>query len=214
MEPLGIALGVSGLIPLFKVCTQLFDLVDSSRTQGTDFEILSTMLEIERVRLCIWGQAVGFVTDDQSALDTNFPTELDDRLEDRRISAAVSDVLACMKRIFEDSHALKQQYGLQKAGDATNSPESRRESGRIALCTTFKLTLERFNSASATNQRSATLKTLQNGSSSTKRASKPWSKTCATSTTASAPCSRTSRVLRGKKSPPTSVTAWTRTNCI
>jgi len=108
MEPLSIALGVSGLIPLFKVCTQLFDLVDSNRTQGTDFEILSTMLEIERVRLCIWGQAVGFVTDDQSALDTNFPTELDDRLEDRRISAAVSDVRACMKRIFEGRLACAQ----------------------------------------------------------------------------------------------------------
>ncbi|PWW72109.1 hypothetical protein C7212DRAFT_287205 [Tuber magnatum] len=158
MEPLSIALGVSGLVPLFKVCTQLFDLVDSSRTRGTDFEVLSTMLEIERVRLCIWGQAVGFVTDDQSALDTNFPTELDDRLKDRRISAAVSDVLACMKRIFEDSYSLKQQYGLQKAGDATNSPESRRESGRTAFRTTFKRTLERFNSASASNQRNTALK--------------------------------------------------------
>jgi Prion-inhibition and propagation len=156
MDPLGLALGVSGLIPLYKVCLQLFDLVEAGRTQGTDLEILSTMLEIERVRLCIWGQTVGLVSADGNSLDAHFSTELDGRLEDRRISSAVSDVLACMKRIFEDSDALKQKYGLQKVGDVANSMVIRGESGRIALRTTFKRTLERFNS-SISNQHNTNL---------------------------------------------------------
>jgi hypothetical protein len=109
------------LIPLFKACTQLFDLVGAGRTCGTDFELLSTMLDIERVRLCLWGQRVGLVaySYDQSPLDTNLARttmELDARLEDRRVAGAVSDVLACVNCIFENSEALK-QYGLQKAGE-------------------------------------------------------------------------------------------------
>jgi hypothetical protein len=65
--------GISGLISLFKECTQLFDLIDSSPPDETDFKLMSkadfdlvsTILEIEQVRLCIWGQAVGLATDDQ-----------------------------------------------------------------------------------------------------------------------------------------------------
>lgn len=48
-----------------------------------DFDLVFTTLEIEQVRLCIWGQAVGLATNDQGALDTTFITEVDDRLKDR-----------------------------------------------------------------------------------------------------------------------------------
>lgn len=137
------ALGVSGLIPLFKECTQLFDLIDPRPPDQADFDLLSTILEIEQVRLCIWGQAVGLATDDLGALDTTFGAEVDDRLKDRRIAAAVSDVLKCLKCAIEDSPSLKRRYRLQVA-HTSDSPESRKTAPR----TTFKRTLERFNSTS------------------------------------------------------------------
>lgn len=85
------ARGIPGLISLFKECTQLFDLIDSSPPDQTDFELMSkadfdlvsAIPETEQVRLCIWGQAVGLATNDQGALDTTFVTEVDDRLKDR-----------------------------------------------------------------------------------------------------------------------------------
>ncbi|KFY85575.1 hypothetical protein V500_08293 [Pseudogymnoascus sp. VKM F-4518 (FW-2643)] len=122
-------LGIAGLIPLFKECTQLFDLIDPRPPDQADFELLSTILEIEQARL--W------------CVRHNLHSEVDDRLKDRRIAGAVSDVLKCIKSAIEDSRSLKWRYRLQTT-DTVDSPESR----EIAPRTTFKRTLERFNSAS------------------------------------------------------------------
>ncbi|KFZ00102.1 hypothetical protein V498_00285 [Pseudogymnoascus sp. VKM F-4517 (FW-2822)] len=142
------AFGISGLTSLFKECTQLFGLIDSSPPDQTDFDLMSkadfdlvsTILEIEQVRLCIWGQAVGLATDGQGALDTTFITEVDDRLKDRRISAAISDILTCIKDTIKDSRSLKRRYRLLGT-DTTGFPESSNSTPR----TTFKRTLDRFN---------------------------------------------------------------------
>lgn len=140
------AVGISGLTSLFKECTQLFGLIDSSPPDQTDFDLLSkadfdlvsTILEIEQVRLCIWGQAVGLATDGQGALDATFVAEVDNRLKDRRISAAILDALTCIKDTIKDSRSLKRQ-----ATDMTSSPTGSKNTPR----TTFKRTLDRFNSA-------------------------------------------------------------------
>ncbi|KFY38309.1 hypothetical protein V494_04408 [Pseudogymnoascus sp. VKM F-4513 (FW-928)] len=48
-------LGKPSLIPLFEEYTQLFGLIDARPQDEADFDLLPTTLEIEQVRLCIWG---------------------------------------------------------------------------------------------------------------------------------------------------------------
>src|SRR5271168_3259224 len=103
MEPLGLAIGVAGLVPLFSVCVQLFDIVDSGKAYGKDYEILIAKVEVERVRLFLWGESVGLSGQDVNILESDLRSQLDQRLEDRRVCSAVSDVLECMKRVFEDT---------------------------------------------------------------------------------------------------------------
>ncbi|KFZ24964.1 hypothetical protein V502_00548 [Pseudogymnoascus sp. VKM F-4520 (FW-2644)] len=163
-----------------------------------DFDPLSTILEIEQVRPCIWGQAVGLAADNQRALDTTFTTDLDGHLKDRRIAAAVSDVLKCIKCAIEDSPLLKRRYRLQVA-DTSDSPESH----KIAPRTTFNRTLR-----DSTLPSEVPSMPLQNWSSSTKSSFQTWSKTYAASTIASPACCLTETVLHANKSPTTSMKAW------
>ena len=82
-------------------------------------------------------------TDDQGALDTIFIAEVHDRLKDRKIVGAVSDVLKCIKSAIEDSRSLKRRYRLQETDTVYYS-----ESREITPRTTSKSTLERSNSTS------------------------------------------------------------------
>ena len=48
-----------GIISLWKTCVQVFDIVDSSKKYGMDFELLRLKLEVERIRLLMWGDIIG-----------------------------------------------------------------------------------------------------------------------------------------------------------
>jgi hypothetical protein len=155
MEPLGLAIGVAGLVPLFSVCVQLFDIIDSGKTYGQDYEILIAKVEVERVRLFLWGESVGLFGQDVNILESDLQSQFDQRLEDRRVCSAVSDVLECMKRVFEDTDALKRRYGLQQSASA---PAIQQSEGRNALKAVFKRTYEKFHSAAKANQQNASFK--------------------------------------------------------
>lgn len=152
MEPFGLATSIAGLAPLFKVCLQLYDVIDTGRSHGGDFEVLSIRLGIERIRLQMWGERMGL--DDATLTDEQLRAKLDERLVDRRVASAVSDVLACMKRVFEDSDGLQRTYGLAPL-DSMAPLDGARPPG--AFRTTFRRTLDRFNSASAARQQGATI---------------------------------------------------------
>jgi hypothetical protein len=156
MDPLGLAIGIAGLVPLFSVCVQLFDIIDSGQTYGQDYEILIAKVEVERVRLFLWGESVGLSGQDVNILESDSRSGLDQRLDDRRVCSAVSDVLECMKRVFEDTDALKRRYGLQQSASAPAIQQS--EGGRNALKAVFKRTYEKFHSAAKANQQNASLK--------------------------------------------------------
>jgi hypothetical protein len=156
MDATGLVIGAVGLISLFKTVVQVSDIIDASKHYGNDSEILSIKLGIERVRLTMWGEKLG-LTDANLDTSDSFQAQLDSRLSDRRVSLAILDVLVCMKRLFEDSGALKRRYGLQ-AVDGTVPASARGVVGGNALQDTFRRTFDKFNSAAAASQQNISLK--------------------------------------------------------
>lgn len=179
MDATGLAIGAVGLASLFQTVVQISDIIDTRKRYGVDSEILSIKLGIERVRLTMWGEKLGLM---DVNLDTDtLQSRLDERLSDRRVSLAVSDVLSCMKRLFESSRGLTQRYGLQLvddtaivsieqsvvpvafgAGAGGNNSDS--SSGGSpprsnALKDTFQRTLDKFNTTITDNQEKASVKT-------------------------------------------------------
>lgn len=50
---------VIGIVALWQSCIQVYEIVDSTRQHGMEFELLNVKFEVERVRLLCWGDAVG-----------------------------------------------------------------------------------------------------------------------------------------------------------
>ncbi|KAH8879064.1 hypothetical protein GQ53DRAFT_856395 [Thozetella sp. PMI_491] len=59
MEPVGLAVGVVGLLGLFSTCLEAVERVDAYREFGRDSHHLATRFEAERLRFQQWGRAVG-----------------------------------------------------------------------------------------------------------------------------------------------------------
>jgi hypothetical protein len=102
---------VAGLVisvaTAWKTCVQIFEIVDTSRKYGWDYEVLRIKLEVERVRLLAWGEAVGLAGLNNSQI---IP---DPRLRSREIQSMVMGVFGCIQNIFENSEALQNKYGLR-----------------------------------------------------------------------------------------------------
>ena len=50
---------VLGVVASWKTCVQIFDIVDSGKKYGMDYELLRVKLEVERIRLLTWDDMVG-----------------------------------------------------------------------------------------------------------------------------------------------------------
>ncbi|PKX97863.1 uncharacterized protein P174DRAFT_26 [Aspergillus novofumigatus IBT 16806] len=55
MEIVSTAIGVVGLATLFNTCIETLDTLAAAARHSVDREILQTKIEIERLRLIIWG---------------------------------------------------------------------------------------------------------------------------------------------------------------
>ncbi|KAK4144707.1 small glutamine-rich tetratricopeptide repeat-containing protein 2 [Dichotomopilus funicola] len=120
---------VVGVAALWQTAVTIYELVDSSRQYGMDYEILNVKFEVERVRLVCWGDAVGLkslvVSRDSNqppqssgAGDTQASNEgpnprPDPRLNREDIRTAVIRLLSCIQHAFEDTSRLQDRYGLQ-----------------------------------------------------------------------------------------------------
>ncbi|KAL1850608.1 hypothetical protein Plec18167_007897 [Paecilomyces lecythidis] len=98
---------VLGVVALWKTCVEVFETVDSSRKYGMDYEFLRVKLEVERIRLHSWGDAVGLRENNNN---TRRP---DPRLERDDVANTVMRVLGCIHYLFEDPERLQNIYGLQ-----------------------------------------------------------------------------------------------------
>ncbi|OOQ83958.1 hypothetical protein PEBR_32643 [Penicillium brasilianum] len=155
MDVLGVSVGAVSLVTLFKTCLELFETFENGKNLGKDYEILSTKVGIERVRLALWGDSVGLtgLVPDQKE-GSGQEDGVDPRLVDPRMVRAVSDILNCMRRLFEDSGSLTRRYGLQ---ESTTTGVITVSSGENAVATTFHKTYVRLQASASRIQRGSTL---------------------------------------------------------
>ncbi|KZL78848.1 tpr domain containing protein [Colletotrichum incanum] len=154
MDAAGLAIGAAALLTLFKTCLEMCDTIECGRRYGSDFEVLTTKVGIERVRLLLWGDSVGIPGLDPGAGEQPVTSVVvDPRLQDPRVVRAVCDILSCMRQLFEDTGSMTRRYGLQSAQPNETS------SGGLgnALFTTFRRTYTRFQEAAVQTQRAATV---------------------------------------------------------
>ncbi len=97
---------VAGLVlsvaALWKTSVQVYEIVDSVRQYGMEYEILNVKFEVERVRLLCWGDAVGLGG-----------MHADTRLYREDVRGAVFRLLGCVQHVFENTERLQDHYGLQ-----------------------------------------------------------------------------------------------------
>jgi Prion-inhibition and propagation len=104
-EAAGLVLGMMGL---WQNCVGVFDVIDSTRRYGMDYELLCVKLEVERVRLLCWGDAVGL-----SSADSPSPAPPDPRFARVEVRTAVIRLLGAMQQVFQNSDRLQEVYGLR-----------------------------------------------------------------------------------------------------
>jgi hypothetical protein len=99
----GTVLGVAGLAGLFSTCVEVIQDFSSATSFGTELGVLQVKMEVEKVRLLIWGQSLGIGDGD---------AVVDQALEREFVQSAAASLLVCFVKIFEDSENLRKKYGL------------------------------------------------------------------------------------------------------
>lgn len=66
MEPVGLSLGVAGLVGTFTACVDCFENVRIGRSFGEDYQTSIIKLDLVRLRFTRWGQSVGINEGDES----------------------------------------------------------------------------------------------------------------------------------------------------
>lgn len=92
MEPVGLAVGVLGLAGLFSSCMDAVERFDSWRNFTDESRSLGTHLEAEKLRLKIWGAAVGF---DNGAVSPDHHEALDDP----QLASTIHEHLLIIKKL-------------------------------------------------------------------------------------------------------------------
>ena len=107
VDPVGTGLGVAGLAvglaALFTSCLDVWDFVDAGKAHASNFSLLRTKLDNQRILFIIWGKKLGFGS----------PNGYDKRLDDPFISSAVEANLNHIQRIFSDTDTLAKRYGIK-----------------------------------------------------------------------------------------------------
>ncbi|OBT62209.1 hypothetical protein VE03_08057 [Pseudogymnoascus sp. 23342-1-I1] len=160
MDPTGVVIGAASLLTLFKTCLEMYESIESGRNLGTDYEVLSTKVGIERVRLALWGDVVGLFDLDLARDSHAGPPQqrhgVDPRLGEPRIARAVSDILNCMRQLFEDSGSLTRRYGLQPTSSVDSTVAVAGIRGDT-VATTFRNTYARLHASASRVQQSTSL---------------------------------------------------------
>lgn len=110
-EAAGLALGA---VALWKTCVEVFEVVDSGRSYGIDYELLRVKLEVERIRLVTWGDTIGLDRE-------NSTTQPDTRLQQSHVNETVMRLLGCIQHIFDNSERLQSKYGLRPSEGQTQN---------------------------------------------------------------------------------------------
>ncbi|KAL1688117.1 prion-inhibition and propagation-domain-containing protein [Schizophyllum commune] len=164
MEVAGLVIGATSILALWETCVQVFDIVVSGQHYGMDSEIARVKLEVERVRLLMWGEAVGLSSVRLPEEGVPSPGPCHPRLGRPEVTDAVMRILGCIHHLFKDTDALQRRYGLQRTSERSSvsavldiSPENNASSATI-LESVFKKAYASLQKSSRRNNRITTLR--------------------------------------------------------
>jgi hypothetical protein len=150
-EAAGLVLGMMGL---WQNCVGVFDVIDSTRRYGMDYELLCVKLEVERVRLLCWGDAVGL-----SNASAASPAPPDARFTRAEVRTTVIRLLGAMQQVFEDSDRLQEVYGLRSysGGELGAGNEIQISQSQLILGGVFKRAYQNLRQMAKDRQRETVL---------------------------------------------------------
>ncbi|KAI4162069.1 MAG: hypothetical protein LQ342_004381 [Letrouitia transgressa] len=122
----GLAVGSIGLTALFTTCIDAFHIVLTANDFGEDYELLCADLAIQRLRFCVWGEAVGIVSSGSLGPKERLPA-----LEDPEIKPTVIQTLQAIQYLLQEADRLRDRF--------SSSPQS---SHRLTL---FRDTFNQFS---------------------------------------------------------------------
>jgi Prion-inhibition and propagation len=163
MDATGLVLSVAAL---WTTCVQIFDVVESGRRYGMDYEILRVKLEVERIRLFNWGEAVGLSGDVNGRdISTAGPSRVsttsraDVRLQRKDVNDTVMTLLGYIQHVFENSERMQSAYGLLPAtrGGTQDGSTVAGSSSQLVLGAVFRKSYERLKRTARERQRTTTV---------------------------------------------------------
>ncbi|KAF8535516.1 prion-inhibition and propagation-domain-containing protein [Trichophaea hybrida] len=104
IDPVGVTIGLVGL---FAASLDVLDRISTAKAYGKDFQLFVTKVETERLRLQLWGQAVGL-----APAGTTLASQ---HLEDPRIRNKVQELLMWAIQLFDESEAVKKRHAPTRA---------------------------------------------------------------------------------------------------
>jgi hypothetical protein len=104
MEPISFTIGVAGLSGLLTASLEVLDHIYTAKSYGEDYDLFITKIEIERLRLFRWGQAVGLA-------DGGITHE---NLHDPAVQRAVCELFRRAICFLEDSEMVKKRHSVER----------------------------------------------------------------------------------------------------
>jgi Prion-inhibition and propagation len=111
MEITGFVFSAVGLVTVWSSCVQAFDIIAAGRQYGIESEVLRVKLEVERIRLLLWGESLKL-----SAVQSDDPAaehRIDSRLGRSALRTTVIGLLGCIEHVFSNADELQKKYGLK-----------------------------------------------------------------------------------------------------
>jgi len=100
VDPIGLAFGLAGL---YTTSLEVLDRISTAKSYGEDYDLFVTKVEIDRLRLFRWGQAVGLALG-------GIPHE---NLQDPAVQRAVCELFRRAICFFEDSEVVKKRHAVE-----------------------------------------------------------------------------------------------------
>ena len=142
---------VIGVVTAWETCIQVFEIIDSGKKYGMDYEVLRVKLEVERIRLLVWGEAVGL-----SEVERGKPSP-DTRLNREDVRTVVLRLLGCIQHVFEQSEQLQNRYGLNPVQPAIVDVQEPPTQSQAILISIFTRTYENIRRSARNRQRTTPL---------------------------------------------------------
>ena len=138
---------VIGVVTAWETAVHVFEIIDSGKKYGMDYEVLRVKLEVERIRLMIWGEAVGL-----SEVERGRPSP-DPRLNREQVRSVVLRLLGCIQQVFEHSERLQDRYGLRPVQPTIVDAQEPPTQSQFILGPIFKRAYEGLRGSARDRQR-------------------------------------------------------------